>query len=140
MRGPKQAAKPSPRVLAVRQTATAFGAVRCVLGTAMLVRPALLARVLGVDEATTRRTGWVTQMVGAREVALGVGTLAAVRSCGPLAPWFGAQAAADAGDALAIGLALRRQDVHRIGALVVAFAIGGTATDLVAMRAGARTD
>lgn len=125
--------------VSVRSTAAAFGGLRCALGAAMMANPSRLGRVLGVDEATSRRTGWVAAMVGAREIALGVGSLAALRGRAGLAPWFAAQAIADGGDALAIALAVRQDRVHRgVGALVVAFAISGTAADLVAMRAAAR--
>lgn len=107
----------TPRRLALGRTAA---------GLAMLLRPRLLPGVLGVDSATGARMAWSTSMLGAREVALGVGTLAALRAAdrGPARLWIAAGALCDAVDVLAIGAAAVRGRVSRApgGAIAVSAA------------------
>lgn len=107
-------------------------------GAVMVVRPRLLAQVLGVDSASAARTAWLAQMLGAREVALGLGTLVALRS-GP-APsgrtWIAAGALCDAADVLAVGAAVARGRLSRpVGAAVVVSALGAALGGLAALRA-----
>jgi hypothetical protein len=100
----------------------------------MLSRPALLARTLGTDRVTARNTGWLTQMVGARELALGVGTLTATS----VRPWLLAQAVADAGDGFALLAAARIRRVSpALGGLLALTAAAGAAVDVLAWH-GAR--
>lgn len=104
----------------------ALGAGRVAIGAWMLGRPGGLGRFLGVDRVTAERTTWLTRMVAAREVALGAGTLAAVRRGGAVGPWLVAQAVADAGDAVAIAGGLRRRQVRALPAVLVILAgLGG---------------
>ncbi len=110
----------------MRRAAVGLGVARIAIGVGIAAKPALLSRLLGVDATTATRTGWATRMVAAREVALGAGTLASVRSGGDLVPWFIAQAVADGGDALAVGAAIRARHVRRVvGALVLLAGVGG---------------
>jgi hypothetical protein len=82
----------------------------------MLVRPRMVPRMLGVDSASAARTGWVVQMLGARELALGLGTLAALRASDSRASrlWVAGGALCDTVDALALSGALLRGRLSRI--------------------------
>lgn len=105
----------------------ATGWLRIGLGGGLLALPWLLARVLGVDAATARRTEWLGRMVGGREVALGIGTLV-----GPPRPWLTAQMVSDATDAVALVAARRHGQVQRwLAAGVIVFAGAGIAAELV---------
>jgi hypothetical protein len=100
---------------------------RAAVGVSMVTRPRMLPRTLGVDSAAAERTTWVTQMLGAREIALGLGTLASLRRGDREATrlWLWAGLLSDAIDALAVGSATARGRVSRpAGAAVVAVAGG----------------
>ena len=109
------------------QAATApasVAAVRTGIGTVMLLAPALLPQLLGVDPAARARTSWLVQMLGVREVALGAGVLAAGRS-GGARPWAVAGSACDVVDAVVVGAAARRGAVHRSSGSAVALSALG---------------
>ena len=98
---------------------------RAAAGTAMLARPTLLPGLLGVDSAAATRMTWSTQMLGAREVALGLGTWAALRRGDDRASrlWLLAGLLSDAVDAVAVGAAAAKGSVSKVtGAGVVAVA------------------
>jgi len=106
------------------------------VGGVMLVRPRLLPTALGVDSASAARTAWVVQMLGAREVALGLGTLVALRSPDGRAAraWVAAGALSDGADVLTLGAAvLRGRLSRRTGGLVVLSALGATVAALRAL-------
>ena len=109
--------------------------VRTSIGASMLVRPTLLPRVLGTDSATAARSSWMVQMAGAREVALGVGTLVAVRRPDTRAArlWILASLVADAMDAVIFSAAAGRGRVSPVVGAVAA----GTAAASVAVHAAA---
>ena len=86
--------------------------VRTGAGAVMLAAPRALPGVLGVPAGVSSPTAWVVQMLGVREVALGVGVLAAHGSEGARA-WALAGAACDVVDALVVGAAVRRGAVTR---------------------------
>jgi hypothetical protein len=98
----------------------------------MLARPLLLPRPLGVDSVTASRVDWLVRMAGARDFALGAGTLAARRE-GGLRTWLVASMASDVADAVVLTHAVRRRQIGRImgGAAalsaVVAAALGAYA-------------
>ena len=101
---------------------------RTAAGAAMLARPTLLPGLLGVDSAAATRMTWSTQMLGVREVALGLGTFAALRRGDDRASrlWLMAGLLCDAVDAVAVGAAVARGHVSKVtGAGVVA--VAGTA-------------
>ena len=112
-----------------RSTPLLLAAGRTAIGSVMLARPTLLTRSLGVDATTARRTAWLTQMLGARELALGLGAVAAGRGGAEAARlWVLAQAVSDTGDALALAVATGKGHVPRLrGLLVVATAAGAAA-------------
>ena len=95
-------------------------------GTVMLARPTALPRLLGTDSATAARTGWAVQMLGAREVALGLGTVVALRrdDARSSRTWLAAGVLCDAVDALVVGAATARGRVPAgAGLAVVAVAL-----------------
>jgi hypothetical protein len=113
---------------------------RAAAGVSMILRPTMLPTSLGVDSAAAARTSWVTQMLGAREVALGLGTLAARRGGDRRAArvWLYAGVLSDAVDALAVGAATTRGRVSRAtGSVVVAIAVGAVYTQLEALKTDA---
>lgn len=115
---------------------TALASVRTGVGTVMLLAPQLLPQVLGVDAAARARTSWLVQMLGARELAMGAGLLAADRSGGARA-WALAGSACDVLDALALQAAVRRGAVSGTwGSAVACSALAAGLTGLA--RAGRR--
>ncbi|MGN6242716.1 MAG: hypothetical protein ACTHQ3_03480 [Motilibacteraceae bacterium] len=117
-----------------------LGAARLGLGLGMLAAPSLLTRWLRPDDADGGRWAWAVRMVGARELALGAGCLRAWGRGGDMTGWVAAQATADAGDALASLLAVRRGDVDRgRGRLLALSALSGVVAE-AAMVARLRRD
>lgn len=94
----------------------ALALTRTGVGVAMLVRPRALGGLLGADRAATRDADWVVQMLGAREVALGLGALTAGRRD---RGWFVAGLLSDAVDAVAIARAAGAGVLRRGPALLV---------------------
>jgi hypothetical protein len=117
-----------------RDGVRALAAVRVGIGAAMLARPELLPRTLGVDAGTAARVSWLVRMLGAREVALGAGTLAAARR-GDARDWILAEAVSDAVDALAFAGAAERGHANPVyGALFAATAATSAASCVAALR------
>lgn len=139
----------APRLLAsfstkrsARKLAISTGIFRTLVGSALLARPATLARLLGVDSTTSRRTEWLTRMLAGRETALGLGSLHVALTGRPVRPWLLAQALSDACDAAALVRAARS---HRIGpapaAALVTFATAGVLGEaLTSLERQARPD
>jgi hypothetical protein len=121
---PETARRSTLQSLAERATPAQLAAGRTGAGVVMIVRPRTLPRLMGVDSATAARTGWVVQMLGAREIALGVGTLAALRRGDRGARlWLAVGVLADGVDALAVAGALVKGRVSKgtgLGLLAVA--------------------
>lgn len=110
---------------------------RAAAGVSMLTQPRLLPALLGVDSAAATRMSWSTQMLGAREVALGLGTFVALRKGEPRAArlWLMAGLLSDAVDALAVGAAIARGSVSKItGAAVVGIASGAVYAQIEALQ------
>lgn len=96
------------------------------IGVAMLTAPTRTVVVLGGDEAAARASSWATQMLGAREIALGLGAFVALRRPDrrPARLWVAAGLLADTVDALAVARATGRGDVQRgPGAVLTAVAV-----------------
>jgi hypothetical protein len=113
---------------------------RVLAGAGMLARPELLPRLAGVDAATAARVAWLGRMLGAREVALGAGTLVALRrgsgAESGAGSWLLGSALSDAVDAVAFGGAVARGHVRPVfGALVTATAAAGAGVGLAGWRA-----
>ena len=81
--------------------------------------PALAALRLAFAALLAVRPG-EARLVGARELALGLGTLDAWRRGAPLSGWVGAMAVADGSDALAFSVDAWRDPEGRRRALVLA--------------------
>ena len=110
-------------------------------GASMVVRPTALPRLMGADSATATRTAWAVQMLGIRDLALGVGTLAALRGQDRRAArtWLTMGVLCDAVDALAIGGALVRGRVSKAGAVgAIAVALGAVAVGAGALESDER--
>ena len=127
------ARRPVPRSLlqavARRVTPEHLALGRVGAGGVMVLRPGALPQLLGVDSATATRVGWALQMLGAREVAIGLGTVAALRRPeGAARTWVAAGVLCDAVDVLAVGGALLRGRLRTgTGGAVLAVAAGAVA-------------
>ena len=122
-----------------RATPGQLAAGRAGAGALMVVRPRLLPRLLGVDSATATRVGWSVQMLGARELALGLGTLVAAQ--GPdrrgARLWVAAGVLCDAVDVLAVAGALLRGRVSKgTGTAVLGVAAAAVALGARSLREG----
>lgn len=115
-----------------RLSLQAIGAVRVGLGGGMLLLPELSAQLLGSDVDTARSANWLTRMVGARELALGVVALAGAYGGGGGARGaFLAQVAADSGDAATLAhAAVTGRLPARPATLIAAFAAASVAAEL----------
>ena len=107
-----------------------FAAGRTVLGVAALLAPALPARPWVGDDADRPTAKVLARALGARDVALGVGPLLALRHGAPVRGWIEAGGLADSGDVLATLVAFR--SLPRLGRWgVLAAAAGGAVTSRV---------
>ena len=114
-----------PRGLALGRTA---------VGVTMLTRPGLVPQLLGTPTDAHESMAWAVQMLGAREVALGVGALASRRES---RLWHAAGLLSDAVDAVAVASALRKGRVRAttgVGLVVIAAVAAVTGAD--ALRRG----
>jgi hypothetical protein len=118
------------RLLTHRSAAVGIAALRVAVGAGLLARPDLLPRVLGVDRVTAGRLRWAGQMLGGRDLGLGVGVLAA--GAATHRPWLLVQAFVDAVDGVALLTAARRRAVVPLPAAAL------TATGLVSAAAELR--
>lgn len=110
----------------------ALGITRVVIGAGLLISPIGLARGLGIDAETARRVGWMARIAGAREVAIGLGTLQAWRRKEPMDGWIAAQAISDGVDAVAFAVTAARGDVGPArGWGLAAFAASGAVSEVL---------
>jgi hypothetical protein len=75
---------------------------RIILGLAMLLVPGIVLRIMLGRDSSTSTSRVLARMFGAREVALGVGTVTSVKEHTQDAEWSSASAVADAVDGLAL--------------------------------------
>lgn len=100
------------------------------IGVVMVANPTLMPSTLGVDDASAERMGWVVQMLGAREIALGLGALASSRAGDRRGArlWLMAGVLSDTIDALAVARAVGAGRLSQpLGGAVVATAAGAAA-------------
>jgi hypothetical protein len=83
----------------------AFG--RITFGAAALAAPAITGATLAGPDAALPDAQAFLRGMGAREIGLGLGLLAAIRSGGPVRQWVIAILLGDAGDIIGIGRAWR---------------------------------
>ncbi|MBW3576890.1 MAG: hypothetical protein KY462_03955 [Actinobacteria bacterium] len=86
---------------------TALGVTRVAIGTGLLLAPRLAARPWIGADAARPGTKAMTRAAGARDMAIGVGTLLARRHGASARGWLEAAALVDAADAAATLLAWR---------------------------------
>jgi hypothetical protein len=105
-----------------RDLAVALAGARITIGAVSLLMPGVAGRaMIGVD-AEPRGARVVLRVLGARDLALGVGVLAALERHAPVRGWLRASAVADGLDA--VGSLLARNHLRRI----VFPAVAGAAT------------
>jgi hypothetical protein len=105
---------------------------RIAVGLCAWLGPAVFGRALRLDRPNDGQTAFVSRLFGARDVALGVGALAA--RGGARRSWLLAGIACDAADAAAATLAGRTGSFSRAGAASLAFpAVAATTIGAVAM-------
>jgi hypothetical protein len=111
-----------------RAVARMIAAGRVVVGVALLAAPGLVAGNWAGEVGAEPGAKLLARAVGARDLVLGLGVLAALERGDPqAAAWVRAAAVADAGDAAATFLAYRHLPrVKRFGVLVLAAGSAGT--------------
>ena len=103
MRTPRRRARPLAGL-----SAEHMALVRCAVGIVLLTRPRAVVDVLGGAAALTPAGDWSTRMLAARELAVGLGAVAAAREGDVHArTWSAAGALCDAVDAVVLTAALR---------------------------------
>jgi hypothetical protein len=114
---------------ALRRNSTSVAVARIGSGVTMLVRPRTLPTLLGMHSASTARIGWAVQMLGARDLALGLGTVHALRyDARASRTWLAAGLLCDTIDALVLAAAAGRGRVSRpVAAAVVVLAAAAVA-------------
>ena len=111
---------------------TGLAVGRTAVGLALLARPTALPAALGVDRETRERMSWAVQMLGAREVALGLGALTARTG---RRSWLAGGLLSDAMDAVAITAAVRQGRIGAAaGGAVAAVAAGAVVVQADALR------
>lgn len=96
-----------------RQALRFVAAGRIAIGAAMLAAPRRVAAGWVGPGAATASVGLLARAFGAREVALGVGTLKSLDSPGPSRGWVMAGVLTDGLDAVSAALAIRQLGVGR---------------------------
>lgn len=105
-------------------------------GLAMVARPSSLPALLGADRQAAAGTSWAVQMLGAREIALGLGAFTALRRGDARAArlWLVAGLLSDAIDAVAVAGAVGRAKVSPApGAAAVVVATTAAAVQAAAL-------
>ena len=94
----------------VRAFSVISSAGRAAIGLGLLTAPEPALRALGFSETTSSATVTVGRIAGVRDLVLGLVTLAALEDPDRLRLATLANAAADAGDAVAFGFAMRSEE------------------------------
>ena len=124
------------RSLVGRVSPQVLGLARTGVGLSMLVRPGLVPAVLGVDAPARSAMAWAMQMLGAREIAVGLGGAAAARQGDPgtARAWLAAGLLCDAVDAVAVANAVGRGRLQPVaGGALIAAAVAATALQAAAL-------
>jgi len=107
-----------------RGAAGALAAGRVVLGLTAMGAPALPSRPWVGAEAARPAVKLFARSMGARDVALGLGALLALRHDAPVRGWVEAGGLCDAGDV--VGTLVHFRDLPRLGRLVIVAVAGGS--------------
>jgi len=112
---------------------TTLAAGRLGLGAALVAKPQSLvgAGWVGGEEATRPATALLCRSVGARDMALALGTLAAQRSGSPLKPWLLGATLADGVDLAATFAAGRA--IPKLGRAAIVLLAGGAIVQQLAL-------
>jgi hypothetical protein len=103
-----------------RDLARMLGLGRVVLGAAAMAAPRLFTRAWTGEGEGSTTLPMAVRGLGARDVAIGVGTLVALENDGPVARWLEAGAVADATDAFSTLASWRRlPGLRRLGLLAL---------------------
>ena len=104
---------------------------RTTVGLLMLTWPGLLPALLSTDRATSTTMAWSLRLVGSREVAIGLGSLAAGRAepSSARSTWLAANMITDATDSVALTMALANGTVARRPAAAMAALAAALATN-----------
>lgn len=106
----------------------ALGLTRIVIGTGLLFNPAGLGRALGATDPD--QTAPLGRLLGAREIAIGLGTLVAWRRRASTSTWVAAHAISDASDTVAFAAAAIAGRVSPVrGWGMAAFAASGAVSE-----------
>jgi hypothetical protein len=120
----------------------ALGITRLAIGAGLIIGPAGLGKALGLSEADAKAAGWLARLAGAREIAIGLGTLDAWRSGKSVDGWVAAQGISDASDAIAFATVALQGKVSPVrGWGMSLFALSGAVSEgltAVALRRGSR--
>ena len=112
-----------------RSRARQLGATRIAAGIVLLGRPQLLTAALGLS-AAGRAGWWLARMLAVREIAVGIGTIAASRPATDPWPWLMTVSAIDGAEALVLLTALGRNAVDQAGGWAFVAADTGSAAAL----------
>lgn len=117
----------------------ALGLTRVVIGAGLLISPTGLGKALGASDP--QQTGPVGRLLGAREIAIGLGTLVAWRRGQSAAGWVAAQAISDGSDTVAFAAAALTGRVSPArGWGMAAFAASGAISEALTAAALAREE
>jgi len=120
----------------------ALGITRLAIGAGLVIGPAGLGKALGLSEADAKAAGWLARLAGAREIAIGLGTLDAWRSGKAVDGWVAAQGISDASDAIAFATVALQGKVSPVrGWGMSLFALSGAISEgltAAALRRGSR--
>lgn len=118
----------------------ALGITRIVIGAGMIANPAGLGKALGLSEEIATQAGWLARLAGAREIGIGLGTLAAWRTGAPTAGWVAAQAISDGSDAVAFAVVATQGKISPArGWGMGLFALSGAVSEALTAMALSRT-
>jgi hypothetical protein len=114
-----------------RDVARLLGLGRVVFGAAALVAPRSVTRIWTGEQEGSTTLPMAVRGMGARDLAIGMGTLVALENDGPVTRWLEAGAVADAADAFST-LASWRQlpGIRRLGLLALEVAAAWVALDI----------
>jgi hypothetical protein len=116
-----------------RTLLTTLAAGRLAIGALLVAKPQghVGAGWVGGEEASRPSTGLLFRSVGARDMALALGTLAAQRSGSPLKPWLLGATLADSVDLVATFVAGRA--IPKAGKAAIALLAGGAIVQQLAI-------
>jgi hypothetical protein len=123
----------------IRALIRAFGLGTLLFGIGPTLAPRWFGRLFDLPVSSDERLLVMVRSVGVRDATIGLGLLLAAQSPAARSPWLTARIAADAGDTLAVGLAVLRGARQPRFVALGALALSATLTG-VGLRWLARAD